>query len=97
MNEKLAAAWDRLRYFCAEQTINFYVGMALSVLLILNLKTIVSLSVRLAICPVATPLIYLLLRMLFQRPKEMFRDKSALNGALATTIGSLWAVFLTLI
>ena len=97
MNGKLAAARDRVRFFCAEQTVNFYIGMALAVLLLLNLRTIVPMAIGMSLCPIGTAILYLFLRALVQPVKEWKNDSDVGRSALAALIGGLYAVILTLI
>ena len=97
MNAKISAAWDRLRCFCAEQTVNFYVGMALAVLMMLNLNTLVPIIAGAILCPFASAVLYLMLRVLKQSPKEWRGNKDVSRSALASFLGGLYAVILTLL
>ena len=97
MNGKLAAAWDRVRLFCAEQTVNFYIGMALAVLLMLNLRTIVPMAIGMSLCPIATAVLYLLLRALAQPIGEWKGNRDIGRSALGSLLGGLYAVLLTLL
>lgn len=97
MKGKLSAAWDRLRCFCVEQCINFYVGMAMAVLLMLSLSTIIATVPLLIITPFASGFLYLALRCLVQPPNEWGSDMSVLRGLLSTSVGGLYAVILTLL
>lgn len=97
MNAKISTAWDKLRCFCAEQTVNFYVGMALAVLMILNLNTLVPIIAGAALCPFASAVFYLMLRALKQSPTEWRGDKDVPRSALAAFLGGLYAIILTLL
>lgn len=97
MNGKITAAWDKVRFFCAEQTVNFYVGMALAVLLMLNLRTIIPAAIGMLICPIVVAVLYLSLQAFKQPIKEWRGNKDIGRGALASFIGGFYAVILTLL
>lgn len=97
MNGKLAAAWSKVRFFCAEQTVNFYIGMALAVLLMLNLRTIIPAAIGMPICPIVVTVLYLILRALKQPIKDWKGNKDIGRSALASFIGGFYAVILTLL
>lgn len=97
MNGKICNAWDSFRYFCAAHTVDFYVGMALSVLLLLNLFACVSFGVGAAITAVATPLFYLMIRALIESPATWKGNPMVRNGMIASEIGCTWAILLTLL
>lgn len=97
MKGKLSAAWDRLRCFCVEQCVNFYVGMVMAVLLMLSLSTSIATVPLFIITPFAAGFLYLILRALIQPPTEWGGDMGVLRGLLSTSIGGLYAVILTLL
>jgi hypothetical protein len=97
MNGKFSAAWDKVRFFCAEQTVNFYIGMALAVLLMLNLRTIIPAVIGIPICPIAATALYLILRAFKQPMREWKGNKDIGRGALASFVGGFYAVILTLL
>ena len=97
MNEKITSAWNNIKYFCAEQVVNFYVGMALAVLLLLNLATSISLSTCFMICPFATVAVYLFVRAFFEPPKQWFNSRDVGRSILGTLMGCVWAMFLTVL
>lgn len=97
MNEKITAAWQKVQCFWMTQQTSFYVGMALSVLILLNLKSVLSLYACMAICPFATPVLYLLMRALSESPATWVKNLDVKGGVLASVFGSLWTVILTLL
>ena len=58
MKKKLGDLWESIKLFWFSHKVDFYFGMALSVLVILSLVTFASLTTSLLICPVVTPLVY---------------------------------------
>lgn len=97
MNGKFTAAWNSVCVFCAEQTVSFYVGMALAVLFLLSLRTFIPFALGLALCPFATFVLYLMLRALKQPPAQWKGNRDVKRGALSSFLGGLYAVILALL
>ena len=97
MNGKIKAAWNAVKYFCATQTVSFCVGMALAVLLILNLGACVATWLSAVLCPVVTPILYLMMRAVNESLKDWKKGSGIWKGLLACEIGCAWVMILAFI
>ena len=96
MKKRLGDLWESIKWFWFSHRIDFYFGMALSVLVILGLLTFASLTTSLLICPVVTPLVYFSL-WLIVCPRNIVGNKFVGEGVLASELGCAWALLLTLL
>ena len=96
MKKKLGDLWESIKLFWFSHKVDFYFGMVLSVLVILNLLTIASLTTSLLICPIVTPVVYLAL-WLVMSPQNTFGSKFFGEGVLASELGCAWALLLTIL
>ena len=97
MSGKLAVALNKIRYFCATQLTNFCVGMALAVLMILNLWTFLPTLAWAVPCPLLTAVIYVLFRAISDNPKNWKGNPDVRSSVFAAFLGGFYAVILTLI
>lgn len=97
MKERLGEMWDSIRYFCASHAVDFYIGMALTVLVLLNLSAFLPIWLAPSLCPIAVPLLYLLIRALSENPMTWKGSIPLRRGLLASELGCAWALALTLI
>ena len=97
MDGKLTVALNKIRRFCATQLMNFIAGMAIAVLMMLNLGTIMPVGVGAPLCPFLTAAIYLLLRAIPEPFGTWKGNPNIKESALASFLGGLYAVILSLI
>ena len=58
MKEKVTAAWNAFKLFCASQAWNFYVGLTISALVFLSLFSYLPIGASACLVPIVTPAIY---------------------------------------
>lgn len=97
MKGKLGEMWDSIKYFCASHAIDFYVGTALTVLLLLNLATLFPFWICAGLCPLGVPILYIMMRALYESPKTWKGSIPFRRGLIASELGCAWALALTLI
>lgn len=96
MKKKLGDLWESIKLFWFSHKVDFYFGMALSVLVILSLVTFASFTTSLLICPVVTPLVYFSLWLIVS-PQNTIGSKFVGEGVLASELGCAWALLLTIL
>ena len=94
MSGKLAVALNKIKIFCATQLTNFCFGMALAVLLILNLWTALPTLAWCTACPILTAVIYTLFRVTI--PSNGLKT-GVRSDVFAAFLGGVYATILTLI
>jgi hypothetical protein len=97
MDGKLSSVADAVKCFCAEQTFNFYFGMALAVLLILNLWTFVPRILGACLCPFAASAVYVLIAVAAWNVYGRKPDTQFGRNVLGVFLGGFYATILTLL
>lgn len=96
MKKRLGDLWESIKLFWFSHKVDFYFGMVLSVLVMLNLVTFATFTTSLLVCPVVTPLVYFSL-WLIAYPQNTIGSKFVGEGVLASELGCAWALLLTIL
>jgi len=97
MKEKVTAAWNAFKLFCASQAWNFYVGLTISALVFLSLFSYLPIGASACLVPIVTPAIYSGLRYVSGGTFEMKGEYGLRNSLLAVFLSSLYFTILVFI
>jgi len=96
MNAKLSVALTKIKYFCATQSLNFYMGAIFTVLGLLTLTAYIPLLVSVILTPLVTFLMYTLGRLV-KEPLKILKTANFGQDILAVFLGNLWVLLFVLI
>lgn len=97
MGIKIRSAIEKIKYFCATKSFQFYFGMVLTVFGLILTTSFMPLIYCALISPFFTVFCYFWARLIHETPSEIKNDSELAGKILASLLGCLWVTLFLLV